>query len=399
MPGSDASSGVEAGSPDATLDDGGIASGSDAALLDGSGDATGPGEAAAAPGGMDAEAGATDGASSDTGSADAPSAGDAATATPGDAASDGGDSGAPYTGACPVQSNFVLGVHVHFNVGWPASTIGNAGTGATDIWLLNSATSTGSGNLTFSATTQWCGVNLPAIALNGTGAAAACPTGMTCPTEVQMAFNDAEWDSKITRTFATTGSQTAWNTSDTLTTNPSLGLFGLTTASYGGSSPATWPAYCASNCAGGGNQGAFPTSDETDDDGDGFLGITANPLGNSSYVLPPTTVVTYAAPPLADQVYFVLRSEIQLTSVQMSSCTQGSGTAEIALFDNHVIGCHIASTSAACNSAQVSFLDQNRAIYGPDATHVASMAMPIMGTATVQQMAPGATCADVRVIP
>ena len=310
-----------------------------------------------------------------------------------DAGGEGGDGGGTSTGACPVQPSFLFGVHVNFNVTWPASTVNGQGNGAVDLWLLNRATSMGTGDLAFSATTQWCGMNLPVINLNAVGQTAVCASGMTCATKVQIAFNDGDWDGKITRTFTTTGSQTAWNTSDTLSTGESLSLFGLTAASYGGTPPAAWPAACSSSCT---PDGAFAASALTDDDGDGFPGITANPLSSSSYSLPPTTPTQAATPPLADQVYFVLRNQVQLTGVQMSSCTQGSGTAQITLFDNHVVGCHIASPAGACTSAAVSFLDQNRAVYGPDATHVASVLTPITGTATIQQMASTATCADVR---
>jgi hypothetical protein len=306
-------------------------------------------------------------------------------------------------GGCPTQQSITLGVHINFSVTWPASTASNQGTGPVDIWLLSNQT----GNTMFTGMAKTCGTNLPPIALNVTGAAAVCAPGMTCPTNVQIQFNTSEWDTDITRTFPLSGTQTGWNPGDTLTTTPSLGVLGLTNTAGGAS--VSWPPYCASNCActgtGTGSSaaftgtcGAFAGSDITDDDGDGLPGITASPLNNSMFSLPPTTVTLFSVPPLADKVYIVSRNQIALSGMRMSSCTEGSGTSTISLFDNHVVGCHVASPAAACTSAQVSFLDQNRTIYGPNANNVASSSSPIMGTVTIRQMSPTATCDEVRTI-
>ncbi|MGO9833840.1 MAG: hypothetical protein ACLP1X_06465 [Polyangiaceae bacterium] len=297
-------------------------------------------------------------------------------------------------GGCPEQSSVVLGVHISFPVTWPASTASATGTGTAQIWLLSNATSTGPGDLMFSGTTRSCGTTLPDIDLNAIGAAAVCAPGLTCPTKVQIQILPATFD-KITRTFPTSGSQTSWNPGGTLTTTPALGLLGLSATSTFQTPGTAWPAYCASNCT---PDGAFTAAEVTDDDGDGNPGITANPLNNSSYTLPPTSVTAFAVPPLADQVYIVSRNQLSITGMRMTDCNHGSGTATITLFDNHVVGCHIASPAAVCTSAQVSFLDQNRTIYGPNANDVASQSMPITGTATVQQLAAGATCADARAI-
>jgi len=314
-------------------------------------------------------------------------------------------------GGCPEQSNVVLGVHIKFPVTWPASTASATGTGDAEIWLLSSATATGTGDLVFSGTTRSCGTSLPDIDLNAIGAAAVCAPGMTCPTKVQIHILPATFD-KITRTFPTSGMQTSWNPGGTITTTPALGLLGLSATGTFQMASTAWPAYCASNCTGitcptpgtagdacsGSMGGSFTGAEITDDDGDGFPGITANPTSNSSYTLPPTTVSLFAIPPLADQVYIVSRNQLSISGMRMSDCNHGTGTATITLFDNHVVGCHVANPAAACTSAQVSFLDQNRTIYGPNANNVASSSMPIMGTATISQLAAGATCADARMI-
>ncbi len=308
-------------------------------------------------------------------------------------------------GGCPAQTMMTLGAHVTFPVTWPASAASVQGTGMVSIWLLSTLTLNANGT-TFTGTATTCGTALPDIALDALGAGAVCAPGLTCPTKVSIAFNNSEWDTAIKRTFATSGTQTGWNPGDTLDTNSTLGILGLTDASFGGASPAAWPAICASNCtpaaawAAGDAAGSFTAGQVVDDDGDGFPGITANPLSNSNYSLPPTSITAFQVPPLADKVYIVSRNQLALSGMRMSSCTGGSGTASITLFDNHVVGCH--STAGAgqpagpCTSAQVSFLDQNRTIYGPDATHVASMSTPISGTVTVEQLPSSATCAMVR---
>jgi hypothetical protein len=290
-------------------------------------------------------------------------------------------------------------------VSWPSSAASNAGTGNVDIWLLSHLT----GDLQLTGTSQSCGLNLPDIALNFTGSAAVCAPGKTCGTKVQIKITDATWDS-ITRTFAVAGSQTGWNIGSTLTTNPALGLLGLAQSSSYEMAATAWPQIsgCPNGCT---PAGSFKSTDLSDDDGDNNPGITANPLadpctgsGACTYSLPPTTIMAFAIPPLADQVYIASRNEIGLTGMRMSSCTDGTGTATIARFDNHVVGCHIKGGSV-CTSDQVSFLDDNRTIYGPQPvpascgnTCIATDSTPITGTVKVKQVAANATCADVRAL-
>jgi len=162
-----------------------------------------------------------------------------------------------------------------------------------------------------------------------------------------------------------------------------------------GDNTKAWPPVC-STCTGA-NNGSFASGDTSDDDGDSKPGFTANPVSNSSYTLPPTTVMLFSIPPLADEVYLASRNEIAVNTVRKTDCTHASGTAKITLFDNHVIGCHVAGKST-CDSGAVSFLDQNRTLYGPDENNRASASMPIMGTAVIQQLPASATCADVRAV-
>jgi hypothetical protein len=82
----------------------------------------------------------------------------------------------------------------------------------------------------------------------------------------------------------------------------------------------------------------------------------------------------------------------------LSTCSQGAGTASITLYDNHVVGCHI-SGGAACTSAQVQFLDQNRQDFTDANNYAFSASSPAKnGSVGVYRFAQGLTptCADVR---
>jgi hypothetical protein len=315
----------------------------------------------------------------------------------------------------------VLGVHINFQVSWPMALASNAGSGPVDIWLLNTAASMGTGGLMLSGTTRSCGTQLPDIDLNGLGQAAVCAPGATCGTKVQIAILPSTF-AAITRTFATTGSQSGWGFGSTLDTNPALGLLGLTqSSSYSafnattGDPTTAWPSLtgCTSGCT---PFGVFPMADNSDDDMDGNPGITSNPKHDTGsapvYTYPPTTTTAFAIPPLADKVFIVSRNAISISGMRMNSCTQGTGNVTVTAFDNHVVGCHATATSTngdlsftgpagTCDSAQVSFLDDNRTIYGPQpipsgcgSNCIASAAHPITGTAKVVQLAANATCAD-----
>jgi len=182
-----------------------------------------------------------------------------------------------------------------------------------------------------------------------------------------------------------------------INTDAALGVIGLSDSAWGSDSKA-WPPACSTGCAGGSNAGAFPSGDTKDDDGAGKPGFTANPATDSTYTYPPTTITLFSVPPLADEVYLASRNEIAISAVRKTDCTHATGTAKVTLFDNHVIGCHIHDPAGPCSDAAVSFLDQNRTLYGPDPNNRASKSTPITGTATLVELPSTATCADVRAI-
>jgi hypothetical protein len=281
-----------------------------------------------------------------------------------------------------------LATKITFSVGWPSSTAGNAGMGSVNILLLANF----SGTTTLTGTAQSCGLTLPDLSLNSTGMAA---TGGG--TKIQIQVKNAVWDA-ITRTFAVTGTQSGFNIGDSLDTNDSVGIIGLTDASGYGTPTKTWPPYCndpSMNCA---MAGPFMVSDLQDDDKDSKPGITATPLNNSTYALPPTSAL-FAQ--VADEVYIVSRNEIAIKGMHATDCTHGTGTATISLFDNHVVGCHVTSlhgTAGPCSSPQVSFLDQNRTIYGFDQNmgDVISKSHTVSGMVQTVQIPTGSNCAAAR---
>jgi hypothetical protein len=177
-------------------------------------------------------------------------------------------------------------------------------------------------------------------------------------------------------TYASTGSQTGWSPPSTFNIAPTLALIGL--ALPAGTDPATyaWPS----------SSWAFPSGTTFPDYGNGTSpGITATPLDGNGFVYPPTAIGLGGSAPSADMVYIATRTQVSLSGA-WTSCTSLSGNADVSLFDNHVVGCHIhggsTCTTGSANT-QADFLDQNRTIYAP-------------GTATfvAQALATSGTCAD-----
>jgi hypothetical protein len=258
----------------------------------------------------------------------------------------------------------------------------------------------GTGDLMSVGTTHSCGNNIPDLPLNAVGQSSVCAPNHTCGNTVQPQILPATFDA-IKRSFPVNGMQTSWNPGGTITASATTALLGLAQSSTYQNAATAWPPYCASNCT---PSGSFSMSDVTDDDGDGNPGITAIPkadpcdgTGPCKYTLPPTAIALATIPPEADQLYLVSRSNIAISAKRMNDCTHGSGTATVTAFDNHIVGCHIKG-GGACTSDQVSFIDQNRTVYGPDANNVVSSSHPIMGTATLVQLPAGSTCADARKI-
>jgi hypothetical protein len=80
------------------------------------------------------------------------------------------------------------------------------------------------------------------------------------------------------------------------------------------------------------------------------------------YTYPPVNALGSA---VADRVDVVSRNEMALNGT-WKSCTDLAGTADVKLFDNHVVGCHVSGGSectTGSTQSQAGFLDSNRTIY------------------------------------
>ena len=341
------------------------------------------------------------GASSSGNSSSGTSSSGTSTSSSSSSSSSGSSSSGTSSSGCPGMDTLTEGTRISFPVGWPNSTLGTAGTGNVSIWFLTKFMVVGNA---LTGASQLCGVILPDLVLNTTGMAAA--GGGATKLNIQIGPTTLD---KINRTFPVTGTQTGWNTGDTQTFSPSLDLLGLTdaavsTAPAGGKlnvDTTAWPPYCTNNCT---PSGSFNIAALLDDDGDGNPGITAYPLTNPGYTLPPTSSI-FAE--VADEVYIVLRIEIAISG-KSTDCVngKGTGTATVTLFDNHVVGCHATNPTGQnfgppgpCTSAQVSFLDQDRTIYGYDQAPGASITKATAVTTSdvsVLRLPATSTCADVR---
>ncbi|HLK38956.1 MAG TPA: hypothetical protein VKU41_19480 [Polyangiaceae bacterium] len=319
------------------------------------------------------------------------------------------DSGGPQPtsdGGCPTQTMGVVAVKVTIPVGWPSSTAGNSGEGDIYIWFLTTL-NLPMGSTMYMGSTRSCGTTLPDLTLNTAGSLAVGAGSVMNP-KIQLAILPATFDA-ITRTFMTNGTQSGWGPGDTITETKTLGGLGLAPGSKYMMEATAWPPDCAMSASSCNSTGSFAASDLQDDDGDMQPGITVTPNSTSPYFLPPTALSLGGQAlkqPAADKVYIALRQEIALSGMRTTDCQQGSGTATITLFDNHVVGCHATASSSApagnCTSAQASFLDANRTKYTVKGTEMASSpsaispSNPVMGTFTLKQISNTATCADAR---
>ncbi|HZU82267.1 MAG TPA: hypothetical protein VE987_05090, partial [Polyangiaceae bacterium] len=187
-------------------------------------------------------------------------------------------------------------------------------------------------------------------------------------TSVQIQIPPSVW--ATTATFAVTATQNGWTPPSTFVTAPTLSLYGLTLPA--GTDPATyaWPA----------TSWTFPQNSVNGP-------LVATPLNGTvngvKYTYPPVDGLATAK---ADQVDIVSRTQIALSGA-WTSCTEQAGTASVTLFDNHVVGCHVAGGSTCTTGStgsQAGFLDSNRTIYTVgSATFVAKI------------VANTATCSDV----
>jgi hypothetical protein len=366
-------SGAGCGSSDSQVVDGGGSSGGGSGGSGGStGSAASGSNATSGSGSVASSGSATSGSNASSGVAGSGAASSGATgsgASSGVAASGASSGSASYDGgSCSPPSTLTLATNITLAVTWAASTAGNAGTGNVHIWLLHKYAVNGN---KLTGTSQTCGLALPDLQLSGLGQIAA--GGM----KVQIEVPPSVWATPSMPTFPSTATSTAWDPSGTFSVDPSVSLIGLALPAPTDPATAMWPS----------SSWTFPQGTTfPDHDGDKNPGITATPRNGNGYVFPPTAVGLGGSAPVADQVYIVSRNKIG-QSGKWTSCQDLSGTATVALFDNHVVGCRIHGGSTCTTNAantQADFLDQNRTIYVPGAASFVA-----------KTLASTATCADV----
>jgi hypothetical protein len=249
-------------------------------------------------------------------------------------------------------------------VTWPATTAGTAGTGSVHVWLLSKLTANGNN---FTGTSATCGISLPDVTLTGLGQIAAGGS------KVQIQIPASVWSAPSMPTYASTGSQTGWGPPNTFGIDPTLALIGLALPQATDPTTFAWPS----------SSWSFPSGTTFPDaDGDSNPGITASPLNGNGYVYPPTAIGLGGSAPAADKVYITTRTRISLSG-KWNSCTDLSGSATVANFDNHVVGCHIhggATCTTGSANTQADFLDQNRTIYAPGSATYVAKTLPGTGT-------------------
>lgn len=127
----------------------------------------------------------------------------------------------------------------------------------------------------------------------------------------------------------------------------------------------------------------IPSSIRVDHDRDGKAGVTAV-YSNTGGRVHPRTSTAFFGFNRADNPYVASRVSFSLSG-SMTSCTQGSGTANFAFVDTRIFGCSLSGSNTDCTSTEANFLDSNCLNY-------------TLGSATytLLKVADGASCSTIR---
>jgi hypothetical protein len=270
----------------------------------------------------------------------------------------GDDSGGPDDAGgrvCTEKMKFV-GIHVVVDVTWKATVTHQAGSGHVHVWMKSNHNHVRN---KIAGTVRQCGLAEPLVAIT-----AIAGGGIRQPR-----YPGAIWEATSMPEFPTTGSVTGFDPDDAISMNPVAMAVGLKMADpLNGSLPDD-----AGDIGG------------ADHDGDGKTGITAVPLSDEPYKLPPLDLLGALDPDgdRGDRLYTALRSIIALSGTR-DTCDSVSGTATVTALDNRVIGCRV-KDNGSCSQPQYNFVDENKVVFVP-------------GSATFEmvRMNENATCADVR---
>jgi hypothetical protein len=250
-------------------------------------------------------------------------------------------------------------VKLSIPVTWPSSLALAGGSGTLQVWTMLTATQSGN---SVSAGLVPCGITLPDF-----------PSSSVAGNEIYgLTFPNTLFDHvpSYLPTVSTTITLGGTSPGSTLTMPTVAFLLGLTLTN-----PVTdaWP--------------STPESvSEVDMDQDTKVGITVpyktgSPPAGGTYSFVP---VNLAKSTRSDQAYLATRLATSFSGT-LSGCTSVTGTATIASFDTHIIGCELSGGAGNCTQTESDFTDTNRPAYTAST-----------GTLGVVEVATTATCAVVR---
>jgi hypothetical protein len=274
----------------------------------------------------------------------------------GGALADAASSDVPPSGECPPSATFAI--LLTLDVSWVGNAATTSGTGKVHIW--NKADLVATGGMLSGQVTP-CGTELPETTLSGLGRVAAGGS------KILIQIPETVWDAPSMPKFPLVGTRAS----------AALGAaIEITLTAPLGYKPAdlraTWP------------ESYTGLRDQLlDADGEGKPGYLAMPKADGGYVLPPTSLGLGGLAPAAERLALVSRNLMTLAGTR-TTCEAFAGAANVTAFDSHVVGC-VLRGGADCSPAQVDFVDQNRMKYVPKAA-----------TFSAVQVAPSATCAEVR---
>jgi hypothetical protein len=296
-----------------------------------------------------ADAGAAGGGGSgEAGKSAPPQAGHAAGAGGTQVEAGAGGAGAGGTSAVETPRT-THAVHTVVQVSWSSRAV-KSGTGNVHIWTRTKLADTGK-DASFEMEASPCGSILPVIT--------------TIPLAggkmILAEIPDAAWDMPSMPRFKHQGTRSG----KTLSFDAGVALVGLSMTDP----EAAWP----------------ETAKEitpVDHDGDGNPGVTAIPRNDDGYAAPPTSL---AQSQHVDKMYLAIRNAItmSLTAADDDPDTY-TGTANVTMFDSHVVGCHIQG-GGNCATSDRDFIDQNNVTF-----NVKSASVKLV------RVDDDATCADVR---